>query len=169
MSKKCKIVVLFLKISVTLVLSRGYGCIIHDAARKYKDTNVIDLRKLEQVHIRRKKAHLDIKFLIKCKTFGVFPKFIYANIWNIDEYDTLCLKKTLRNNAIHKLIREKNDFYKKIRNIEPTIRSKLNTFDWHIIKKLLFCNIKKSEQSIFTTHEKKLQNLTKKQKQSGYA
>ena len=80
MSKKCKIVVLFLKISVTLVLSRGYGCIIHDAARKYKDTNVIDLRKLEQVHIRRKKSQLDIKFLIKCKTFGVFPKFIYANI-----------------------------------------------------------------------------------------
>ena len=120
---------MFLKISVTLVLSRGYGCIIHDTARRYKDTNVIDLRKLEQVHIRRKKSQLDIKFLIKCKTFGVFPKFIYANIWNIDEYDTLCLKKTLRNNAIHKLIREKNDFYKKIRNIEPTIRLKLNTFD----------------------------------------
>ena len=45
MSNKCKIVVLFLKISVTLVLSRGYGCIIHDIALKYKDTNVIDLRK----------------------------------------------------------------------------------------------------------------------------
>ena len=58
-------------------------------------------------------------------------------------------------------IREGNDFDKKIRNIETTIRSKLNPIDWLIIKKLLFGNIKKSEQSIITTHEKKLRNLIK--------
>ena len=40
---------------VTLVLSRGYGCIIHDIARKYKDINVRDLRKLEKLHIRQNK------------------------------------------------------------------------------------------------------------------
>ena len=57
-------------------------------------------------------------FLINCKTFGVFPKFIYFQIRNIDEYDTLRLKKKLRNNAILKRIRERNDFGKKIRNIE---------------------------------------------------
>ena len=57
-------------------------------------------------------------FLINCKTFGVFPKFIYVQIRNIDEYDTLRLKKKLRNNAILKRIRERNDFGKKIRNIE---------------------------------------------------
>ena len=161
MSNKFKSVVLFLKILVTLVLSRGYGCVIHDIARKYKDINVSDLRKLEKLHIRRNKSQLDINFLINYKTFGVFPKFIYVNIRNIDEYDTLCLKKKLRNNAIHKRIRERNDFDKKIRNIETTIRSKFNTADWVIIKKLLVRNIKKSKQSIITTHEKKLRNLTK--------
>ena len=57
-------------------------------------------------------------FLINCKTFGVFPKFIYVQIRNIDEYDTLCLKRNMRNNAILKRIRERNDFDKKIRNIE---------------------------------------------------
>ena len=102
-----------------------------------------------------------INFLINCKTFGVFPKFIYVNIRNIDEYDTLCLKKKLWNNAIHKRIRERNYFDKKNRYIETTIRSKLNTIDWLIIEKLLFRNIKKSEQSIIMTHEKKLRNLTK--------
>ena len=34
-------------------------------------------------------------------------------------------------------------FDEKIRNIETTIRPKLNTIDWLIIKKLLFRNIKK--------------------------
>ena len=90
----------FLKILVTLVLLRGCGCIIHNIARKYKDINVSDLRKLEKLHIERNKSQLDIIFSISCKTFGVFPKFIYVNIRNIDEYDTLCLKKKLRKNAM---------------------------------------------------------------------
>ena len=56
---------------------------------------------------------------------------------------------------------EKECYDKKIRNIETTISSKLNTIDWLIIKKLLFRNIRTSEQFIITTHEKKLRNLTK--------
>ena len=166
MFNKFKGVVLFLKILVTLVLSRVQGCIIHDIARKYKDINVSALNKLEKLHIKRNKSQPDINFLINCKTFGAFPKFIYINIRNIDEYDTLCLKKKLRNNAIHKRISERNGFDKKIENIETTIRSKVNTIDWLIIKTLLFRNIKKSEQSIITIHENKSRNLTKKQKQS---
>ena len=143
------------------MLSRDCGCIIHDITRKYKNINVNDLRKLEKLHTKRNKSKLDINFLINCKTFGVFPKFIYINIRNIDEYDTLCLKKKLTNNTIHKRIRERNGFEKNIRNIETTIRSKLNTIDWLIIKKLLLRNIKKSEKSIITIHEKKLRNLRK--------
>ena len=61
---------------------------------------------------------------------------------------------------------KRNVFGKKIKNIERTFRSKLNTTDWLIIKELLSHNIKKSEQSIITIHEKKLRNLIKKQKQS---
>ena len=72
--------------------------------------------------MKRNKSQLHINVLINCKTFAVFPKFIYGNILNIDEYDPLCSKKKLRNNAIHKRIRERNDFDKKIRNIETTIR-----------------------------------------------
>ena len=141
MSYKFKLVVLFLKILVILVLSRGSGCIIHAIALKYK--YVSDLHKLEKLHIKRNKSQFHINFLINCKTFGDFPKFIYVNIRNMDEYDTLCLKKKLRNNAIHKRIRERNSFDKNIRNIERTIKSKLNTIDWLIIKKLLLRNIKR--------------------------
>ena len=148
------------------MLSIGYGCIIHDIACKYKEINVSDLRKLEKLHIKRNKSQLEINFLIKCKTFGVFPKFIYVNIRNIDEYDTLCLKKKLRNNAIHKRIRERHSFDKNIRNIERTIKSILNTIDWFIIRKLLLRNIKKSEQSYIKIHEKRLRNFTKNRSNS---
>ena len=67
----------------------------------------------------------------------------------------------MRNNAIHKRIRERNTFDKNITNIERTIKSKPNTIDWLIIRKLLLRNIKKSEQSYIKIHEKKLLNLTK--------
>ena len=57
MSNKFKSVVLLLKILPTLVLLvRGYGCIIHDIARKYKDINVSDFGKLEKLHIKRNKS-----------------------------------------------------------------------------------------------------------------
>ena len=127
------------------MLPRGYGCIIHDIARKYKDINISNLLKLEKLYIRENKLQLDINFLINCKPFGIFPKFIYIHIWNIDEYDTLCLKKKFRRNDIHKHIRERNDFEKKLRNNEVNIRSKLNTIERLITKKLLSLNLKKSE------------------------
>ena len=104
---------------------------------------------------------LEINFLINCRTFGVSPKFIYFNLRNIDEYETLCLKKKLRNNAIQKCIRERNNFDNNIRNSKKTMKSKLNIIDWLIMKKLLLRNIKKGEQSYITIHEKKLRNLTK--------
>ena len=79
------------------------------------------------------------------QNFWRSPKFIYVHIQNIDEYDTLCLKKKFRRNDIHKHIRERNDFEKKLRNNEVNIRSKLNTIERLITKKLLSLNLKKSE------------------------
>ena len=75
MDNEFKSVVLILNILVTLVLSRGYRCIIHHIARRYKDITVSDLRKLEKLHIKRNKSQLDINVLINWKTFGAFPEF----------------------------------------------------------------------------------------------
>ena len=97
---KLKSVVLFLKILISLVLSRNFGNIIHDIAQNYIDINVSDLRKLEKLHIKRNKAQLDINFLINCKNFRVFPKFINVYLPNVDEKDMYGIKKKLRQNAI---------------------------------------------------------------------
>ena len=47
------------------------------------------------------------------------------------------IKKKLRKNAIHKRIRERNDFEKKIKNVELQIKHKLSNFDYYILVKLL--------------------------------
>ena len=145
---KLKSVVLFLKILVNLVLSRNFGNIIHDIAQNYININVSDLRKLEKLHIKRNKAQLDINFLINCKNFGVFPKFINVYLPNVDEKDMYGIKKKLRNNAIHKRIRERNDFDKKIKNVELQIKHILSNFDWYILTKLLGRNVKNKESTV---------------------
>ena len=90
---KLESVILFLKILISVVLSRNFGNIIHDIAQNYIDINVSDLRKLEKLHIKRNKAQLDINFLINCKNFGVFPKFINVYLPNVDEKDMDGIKK----------------------------------------------------------------------------
>ena len=86
------------------MLSGNFGNIIHDIAQNYIDINVSDLRKLEKLHIKRNKAQFDLNFLINCKNFGVFPKFINVYLPNVDEKDMYGIKKKLRHNAIHKRI-----------------------------------------------------------------
>ena len=149
---KLKSVVLSLKILISLVLSRKFGNIIHDIAQNYININVSDLRKLEKLHIKRKKAQLDINFLINCKNFGVFPKFINVYLPNVDEKDMYGIKKKLPQNGIHKRIRKRNDFDKKMRNLELQIKHKLNNFDWYILVKLFKRNVKNKENAVLKTH-----------------
>ena len=56
---------------------------------------------------------------------------------NVDEKGMYGIIKKLRNNAIHRQIRERNVFDKKIKNVELQIKHKLNYFDWYILVKLL--------------------------------
>ena len=66
------------------------------------------------------------------------------------------IKKKLPNNPIHKRIRERNDFDKKIKNVELQIKDKLNNFDWYILVKLLKQNVKSKENAVLKTHQKKI-------------
>ena len=50
------------------MLSRGYGCIIHDIPRKYKDINASDLRKLEKLRNKWNKPQL-FKSILKHLVF----------------------------------------------------------------------------------------------------
>ena len=100
------------------------------------------------------KAQLDINFLINCKSFGVFLKFINVYLPNVVEKDMYEIKKKLQKNALHKQIQETNDVGKNIKNLELQIKQRLNNFDWYILVKLL------------KTHQKKIRNLTKRIQQT---
>ena len=69
-------------------------------------------------------------------------------------------KKKLRKNAIHKRIQERNNFGKKIKNMELQIKHKLNNFDWYISVNLLKRNVKNKDNAVLKTHQKKNGNLT---------
>ena len=106
---KLKSLVFFLKILISIVLSRNFGNIIHNIPhkskivfnkQKYININVSDLRKLQKLHIKLNKAHLGINFLTNCKNFGVFPKFFNVYLPNVQEKDMYGIKKKLQQNAI---------------------------------------------------------------------
>ena len=73
-----------------------------------------------------------------------------TNLYGRDLYG---IKKKLQNNAIHKRIRERNDFDKKIKNVEVQIKHKFNNFDGYILVKLLKRNVKNKENPVLKTQK----------------
>ena len=67
-----KIIVILLDLLVSFISNRPFGSIIHDIAIKYEEINVGDLRKLEKLTLKQKKAELDITFLKNCQNFQLF-------------------------------------------------------------------------------------------------
>ena len=59
-----KIVVRFLQYLSILLVLRPYGNIIHDLASKYQGwISLQDLRQLEKLSVKKRKAELDVSFL----------------------------------------------------------------------------------------------------------
>ena len=66
----------FLRIVVSLLLSRLFGNIIHNITDMYEGRiSIAVLHKFEKVAVKSRKAELDLNFLKNCQSFHVFPKF----------------------------------------------------------------------------------------------
>ena len=76
MSCKLKQVVIDFRIIISLVLLRHFGKIAVDIAQKYESIDFAELRKAEKLHLKTKKAELDVNFLSNCKNLQVIPKFL---------------------------------------------------------------------------------------------
>ena len=113
MFQKFKSVIVFFKILVTLVLSRPFGKVIHDLARKYNGSLVTsDLRKLEKLTTQSRKAELDVRFLKNCQAFGVYPKFITSDFPKVSNFDAVYIRKRLLRTSIQKRANEKRNLDK---------------------------------------------------------
>ena len=84
-------------------MRRNFGDIIYDIVQKYKNVEVSSqLRKLERLSIKTRKAELDIKFLRNCKIFNVITKFLSFNLPYTNEVDSKFIRKRLLRSALNK-------------------------------------------------------------------
>ena len=69
---------------------------------KYENVEVLQLRKLESLSIKTRKAELDINLLRNCKIFNVIPKFLSFNLPYTNEVDSKFICKILLRSALNK-------------------------------------------------------------------
>ena len=104
MSGKLKKVVMFIRLSKLLLLSRPFGSIIYDLAAEYNGrVNISDLRKFEKLSIKTRKSELDLAFLRNFKSLSVFPKFLCFHLpANMDRQDALGIRRKLLKSDINR-------------------------------------------------------------------
>ena len=62
--KKLKLIASNVRLITCLLLHINFGYIVYDIVQKYENVEVSQLRKLERLSIKTRKAELDIKFYI---------------------------------------------------------------------------------------------------------
>ena len=102
--------------------------------QKYENVEVFQLRKLERLSIKTRKAELDIKFLRNCKIFKVIPKFLSFNLPYTNEVDSKFICKRLLRSALNKRQGKLKKLQKDHAKILQTLTMKLSSVDLHILK-----------------------------------
>lgn len=156
-----KTIVLFFKIIACLVCSRSFGNILHDYTRKYEAVTTSTLRLFEKLHIKVKKANLDLIFLKNCQTFNVTPNFLCFDLPFTNAHDLKSIRKRLLRSNIHKRTKERNKLVLEVDQLSRQIRSIISSVDYYILWNAVRKNVDECERKTILTHEKKLRNLTK--------
>ena len=155
-------IVLFLQLISHLVANRPYGSVIYDINLKY-GVEIGELRKLEKLAVKRKKADLDTTFLKNCKLFNVIPNFLLFNIPYGSTSDLSAIRKRLLRNALTERLRDKRKLDSSYSNQCLKIKSIVSSLDWYIINRCVNKNVLSSCDQTVRRHDKKLRNLTKNQ------
>ena len=136
--------------------------IINYIRRNYGEEESTLYRKFENSSRKLQKSQLDINFLLKCKIYNIFPKFLRfklhrKSILSSDFYRSWQMK--LLNNEIR--FKKKTAFRltKEVSDIEKDINSKFSKLISIIIKKKVKLIVDKFKESTERTHERKLFNL----------
>ena len=115
-------------------MHRNIGNIVYDIVQKYENVEVFQLRKLERLSIKTRKAELDIKFLRNCKIFNVIPKFLSFNLPYTNEVDSKFIRKRLLPSALNKRQDELKELQKDHTKILQILTVKLSSVDLYIEK-----------------------------------
>ena len=130
-------------------------------ATKYDHINIADIRRLEKISIRSRKAELDLNFLRNCQSFNVFPKFLCFNLPNTSRRDTITIRKQLLRSVIAKRSKEHRKLIHVRVQLTTRVQGILKSVDFYILKRTLQHNVTKATAQFVETHHKKLKNLTR--------
>ena len=132
--KKLKLIASYVRLITCLLLHRNIGNIVYDIVQKYENVEVFQLRKLERLSIKTRKAELGIKFLRNCKIFNVIPKFLSFNLPYTNEVDSKFIRKRLLPSALNKRQDELKELQKDHTKILQILTVKLSSVDLYIEK-----------------------------------
>ena len=131
--------------------------------KRYSENLVKNVRKLEKLDFKHKKATLDLDFLHSCKKQNVIPKFLKFKVANrqllTSNAYNICQKK-LRNQEIsnkHKVVRSLN---LKLVCLKDSIKYVMNFIDFVHITTVFLASNNRSILKIWKVHCKKLNNLS---------
>ncbi|KAG1714179.1 hypothetical protein GQR58_001810 [Nymphon striatum] len=109
-----------------------------------------------------KKCQLDLDFLLKCKIYNMFPKFLRFKLYR----KSLQQSKFYRSWQTKLLNLEINNKRKRIQQLEEDlhkadtrISNNFTTIDQYLLRKRVNSNIKSFMDQTITTHQRKLSNL----------
>ena len=159
MNLRC--VVLFVRCVVSFCLLRPFGKIIYDISNAHNGRiSIQELRKLEKLYVKVKKAELDIQLLKNCQYLKVTPKFLSFNVPHASSHDTKAVRKRLLRGALRKRNCEVRKLQKELDVSMKNTRGVVSSMEWFILIRSLDRNAKDMSSSVAKTHAKKLSSLT---------
>ena len=118
---------------------------IYDIAAKYDHISTKDLRKLEQLFLKRSKANLDVTFLRNCQSFRVFPKFLHYNLPHSNAHDTKAIRKRLLRSALRKREAERRKLDQNLSAVVARVKCLLSGLDWFIVNRCILKNVQAAD------------------------
>ena len=131
-----KSIALFIVLLSHLIACRPFGSVIYDLQVKC-GIDISDLRRLEKIAVKRKKAELDVLFLKNCKLFNVIPKFLSFHIPHGSSNDLSVIRKRLLNNALKDRLRVKRKLDSSFDSQCTSVKSVISSLDWYILKRTI--------------------------------
>ena len=136
--------------------------IINVLRKRYGDTVVKQVRKLEKLDFKYKKASLDLQFLQTCKRQNVIPNFLNFKVANrrllTSNAYNICQKKLLNQEISNKRNIVRN-LYLKLVHLKDSLKYDLNFIDFIHITTVFLGSNDRNISKIRKTQSKKLGNL----------
>ena len=138
------------------------GNVYHYVRDKYGISPMKSVYKLSGLRKKLEKAKLDSEFLITCKTYNVFPKFLRFRLYKKSLEDSSIYRSwqaKLLSNEIGSKKKSSKKIELQINNLQASLRIIFSRFDILIVNRLLDKQIALFTGKTRKTHDKKLSNL----------